>query len=317
MNRVAILLALSAEVAVTATSWALLRPPRRLRGRVRPYVHVARSRLLRGADPETYLSLTRAPAGIREAFAPILERVTRFHAGIVGPRDPELLALRLRQSGLYPGKEADERVRAFRNRSLATAGLAAAALGTIGWQSQGAAGLVAYAMGGFVLGSVMSRGRVDNAITRRRRRIQSELYTVNQILAMRARAGGGVTDALRHIGSRGNGSIVAEIREVLALSRTGTPITEALRRAASMTAEPEASRLYHSLAIAQERGVDLADTLLALSRDLRVARRDEAVTRAASRRIMAVVPIVVILAPIAIVFMAAPLPSLIFGGVSP
>ena len=54
------------------------------------------------------------------------------------------------------------------------------------------------------------------------------------------------------------------------------PTTEALRRAASTTAEQEAARLYHCLAIAQERGVDLADTLLALSKDLRVARRDEA-----------------------------------------
>ena len=63
--------------------------------------------------------------------------------------------------------------------------------------------------------------------------------------------------------------------------------------------------------------MDLADTLLALAKDLRVARRDEAVTTAARRRLMAVVPIVVILAPIAIAFMAAPLPTLIFGGGSP
>ena len=317
MNRLAILLAASAGVTVTATMWALLRPPRRLRARVRPYVHVARSRLLRSVDPETYLSVTRTPAGIREAFEPLIERLSRLHSGILGPRDEESLALRLRQSGLYPRMEAGERVRAFRNRSLATAGTTAVILGTIGWQSQGAAGLIAYAAGGFVLGSLMSRGRIDSAIAKHRRRIQSELYTVNQILAMRARAGGGVTDALSHIAKRGSGSVVAEIREVLQFSRTGMPITEALRRAASMTAEPEASRLYHSLAIAQERGVDLADTLLALSRDLRVARRDEAVTKAASRRIMAVVPIVVILAPIAIAFMAAPLPSLIFGGGSP
>ena len=176
---------------------------------------------------------------------------------------------------------------------------------------------MAYGIGGLVLGSFIARGRVDGAVTKRRRRMQAELYTVNQILAMRARAGGGVTDALRHVAQRGSGAVVAEIREVLQRSRTGMPITEALRRGASMTAEPEASRLYHSLAIAQERGVDLADTLLALSRDLRVARREEAVTKAASRRIMAVVPIVVILAPIAIAFMAAPLPSLIFGGGSP
>ena len=317
MSRVSLLLSLSAGVTVTAIAWLVLRPPRRLPGRVRPYAHVARSRLLRTADPQTYLAATGATAGVRDVFAPLMERMVHVYSRVLGPRDEEMLALRLRQSGFYPGMEANERLRAFRNRSLATAGIAAGILGTVGWQSRGTAGLVAYATGGFVLGSLIARGRIDGAIARRRRRIQSELYTVNQILAMRARAGGGVSDALRHVGQRGTGSVVGEIREVLQLSRSGVPVTEALRRAASMTAEPEAARLYHSLAIAQERGVDLADTLLALSRDLRVARRDEAVTTAARRRIMAVVPIVVILAPIAIAFMAAPLPSLIFGGGAP
>jgi tight adherence protein C len=317
VNRLALLLALSSGVTVTAATWALLRPPRRLRGRVRPYAHVARARLLHSADPDTYLAVTRTPATLRAAFAPLIERLSRLHARVLGPRDEQLLALRLRRSGLYPGLEADERLRAFRTRTLLTAGAAAGALGMVGWQSQGAYGLVAYGIGGLVLGSFIARGRVDGAVTKRRRQMQAELYTVNQILAMRARAGGGVTDALRHVAQRGSGAVVAEIRGVLERSRTGMPITEALRRAASMTAEPEASRLYHSLAIAQERGVDLADALLALSRDLRVSRREEAVTKAASRRIMAVVPIVVILAPIAIAFMAAPLPSLIFGGGSP
>ena len=141
----------------------------------------------------------------------------------------------------------------------------------------------------------------------------AELYTINQILAMRARAGGGVTDALRHVADRSSGIIATEIRDTLILHRTGTPITDALRRTAAATAQPEAARLYQALAVGHERGVDLADSLLALARDLRTDRRHQAVVRAATRRIAAVVPIVVILAPITIAFLAAPLPSLIFG----
>ena len=170
---------------------------------------------------------------------------------------------------------------------------------------------------GSTMGATRARRRVERAVQERAGRLRAELYTVNQILAMRARVGGGVGDALRHVAQRGKGVIVGEIQEVLRLVRTGTPMSEVLRKTASSTAEPEAARLYRSLAIGQERGVDLADSLLALSRDLRVARRDEAVTRAATRRIAAVVPIVVILAPVAIAFMAAPLPTLIFGGGSP
>lgn len=317
MNRIQLLLGLSGGITVTAVAWAVLRPPKRLRSRVRPYAHVPRTRLLRSADPETYLVAMQAPVTLLHAFEPLVDRLSRLATRFFGPKDDDLLADRLRQSGLYPAMAANESVASYRRRALLTALTVAAGLGMVGWQSQGAVGLLAFTAGGFVLGSLMARGRVDKAVAKRRRRIQSELYTVNQILAMRARAGGGVTDALRHVSQRGHGVVVSEIRDVLQLTRTGHPITEALRRAASATAEPEASRLYHSLAIAQERGVDLADTLLALSRDLRVARRDEAVTKAARQRLMAVVPIVVILAPIAIAFMAAPLPSLIFGGTSP
>lgn len=317
MTRFTILLAISAGTAVSATAWVVLRPPRRLRHRVTSYVQVARTRLLRGADPETYLAVSQTGVRLRDAFEPLLDRLSRVLSRFLGTRDEELLALRLRQSGLYPGMGVAERLRAYRNRSLATAAAVALALGTVGWVSQGALGLVVYGAGGLFLGSYIARGRIDRAIDSRRHRIRSELYTVNQILAMRARAGGGVGDALRHVAERGRGAVVSEIQEVMRLVRAGTPTTDALRMAASNTSEPEAARLYTSLAIAQERGVDLADALLALSRDLRVARRDEAVTKAATRRIAAVVPIVVILAPIAIAFLAAPIPSLIFGGGGP
>lgn len=317
MTRLSLMLALSSGVTVTAAAWAVLRPPRRLHNRVRRYANVARTRLLRSVDPDAYLVANRAPVTVGHVFRPVVEQLAKIQTRLLGPGDPEVLAVRLRQSGLYPGMEAEERLRAYRTRNLTTAALITAALGFVGWQTQGGVGLIAYSMGGFVLGSFVARGRVDKAVKARRQRIQSELYTVNQILAMRARTGGGVADALRHIAERGRGLVVSEIRDVIQLSKSGLPITDALRQAASTTAEPEAARLYHSLAIAQERGVDLADSLLALSRDLRVARRDEAVTKAASRRIMAVVPIVVILAPIAIAFMAAPLPSLIFGGGAP
>jgi len=317
MTRLEILAGISAGVTVTAVSWVLLRPRRQLRKRVRPYAHVVRTRLLRGADPETYRALTRPSATMRDAFAPVIERLARLQSRFVGIRDEETLALQLRRSGLFPGMEPAQRIDAYRRQALARAGLIAGVLGVVGWNTRGAAGMAVYGIGGFLLGSYMSRGRLDSAIRKRRRRLQAELYTINQILAMRARAGGGVGDTLRHIANRGQGLVVSEIRETLQMARSGIPVTEALRRSAALTAEPEAARLYQSLAIAQERGVDLADALLALSRDLRTAKRDEAVTKAASRRIMAVVPIVVILAPIAIAFMAAPLPSLIFGSGAP
>lgn len=317
MTRLTLLLAASAGSSVTAAIWAVLKPPRRLRTRVRPYSHVARTRLLRAADPETYLAVTRPHVRLIDAVEPLIGRLARLHSRVFGPRDQEVWAIRLRNSGLYPAVDTNARVDAFRRRSLATSLAGAGVLGLVGWSTNGAIAMIAYAAGGFALGAAIARGRVNNAVIARRRLMRAELYTVNQILAMRARAGGGVTDALRHVAQRSRGVVASEIREALQLQRSGLPIIDALRRSAAITAEPEAGRLYLSLAIAHERGVDLAEALLALARDLRVSRRDEAVTKAATRRIAAVIPIVVILAPIALAFLAAPLPTLIFGNATP
>jgi len=68
------------------------------------------------------------------------------------------------------------------------------------------------------------------------------------------------------------------------------------------------------LATAQDRGADLGETLLDLSRDLRAARREDLQRAASRRRLMMVIPIVVVLAPIVLLFIGAPIPSLIFQG---
>jgi Type II secretion system (T2SS), protein F len=67
--------------------------------------------------------------------------------------------------------------------------------------------------------------------------------------------------------------------------------------AAALTAEPEARRTYLVLATAQDRGTDLSDALLDLSKDLRAQRRDDLQQEAARRRLWLIIPIVLILAP--------------------
>lgn len=144
-------------------------------------------------------------------------------------------------------------------------------------------------------------------------RLRGELYTFNQLIAMRTRVGGGVTDALRHVVDRGNGVFVDEVAEVLRLQASGVGLSDALKRAAELTPEPEAQRTYNVLATAQSRGADLGDALLDLSKDLRAQRRDDLQREAARRRLWLILPIVIILAPVMLLFIGAPLPSLIFG----
>jgi len=130
---------------------------------------------------------------------------------------------------------------------------------------------------------------------------------------MHIRVGGGVVQAVQQLVDRGNGDVIDEMAEALRLHRNGMPASEAFERAAELTPERNCARTYSLLAAAEERGSDLAGALLALSEDVREGRR-EALKRAATRRKAAMLlPTIAILAPILLLFVAAPIPSILFG----
>jgi hypothetical protein len=101
---------------------------------------------------------------------------------------------------------------------------------------------------------------------------------------------------------------------VLRWIRSGMSEPEAFRHAAALTPEPNAARTYLLIAAGTERGVDLGSGLRALSEDLRDARREEIRKQATRRRAAMLVPTIAVLAPIMLLFIAAPLPSIVFGG---
>ena len=70
---------------------------------------------------------------------------------------------------------------------------------------------------------------------------------------------------------------------------------------------------YQLFATGTERGADLAGALLALSEDLRDARREQLHKDAVRKRAAMLVPTIAILAPIMLLFIAAPLPSIVLG----
>ena len=86
---------------------------------------------------------------------------------------------------------------------------------------------------------------------------------------------------------------------------------DAFRRAAELTPEPSTARTYQLLAAGVERGVDLGGGLLALSADIRDTRREQMHKDAVRRRAAMLVPTIAILAPIMLLFIAAPLPSIV------
>ena len=130
---------------------------------------------------------------------------------------------------------------------------------------------------------------------------------------MHVRSGAGPIQAVQRVVDRGAGAVVDELHGVLLAVRRGASEPAAFRHAAVTTPEPAAARTYKLFAAGAERGVDLAGGLRALSEDLRDARREELRQTATKRRAAMLVPTIAVLAPVMLLFVAAPLPSLVFG----
>ena len=309
--------AIAASVTFAVVGTALVVSPlRRLGPRVRPYTTAARVEL--GLRPDISRRRGPPPGSDGAWYSLLLRSISRGLdrlASTIVFIDEESLALRLRQSGLYPGLGEDQRPQAYRIGALGRMVLFASGLIALGLFTNGSTiRVLAFGAVGALLGGFLARSRLTGAVRRRRESIRAELYTIDQLVAMYTRVGGGALEAIRYVVERARGVAVDEMAEVIHLHERGWSLREALERAERLTPEPEAGRTYRLMATSQEQGSDLAQALLDLSKDLRSERRDDLRRQAARRRILMVIPVVVILAPVTLLFMAAPIPSIVFGG---
>jgi tight adherence protein C len=307
VNPLAFAAAVSFAVAAAALARLVVPPTRRLAPRVRPYL-VA----VRGADHATTLVPVAAVTQrttLGRLFAPPVVALLRRVGGFLERRGDEHLERLLWQAGVHDVTPDDYRVRqAVRGVMLGVAGGVTAALAL-----RVPMVVVASAVAGFVSGATGWRRRVERAIEARATRLRQELYPVNQLLALHLRTGAGPMQAAQRIVERGRGAAVDELQAVLAWARGGMSEADAFRRAAALTPEPSAARTYQLFATGTERGADLATALLALSGDIRDARREQMHKDAVRKRAAMLVPTIAILAPIMLLFIAAPLPSIVLG----
>jgi tight adherence protein C len=314
-----ILASLLAGIAVARIAWGIVRPPARLGARVRPYTVSSRSAL--GRRPDTLVlsdsPVDRSDSVLVRLLGPMVLKLADTLGGLVDRGGDDRLLLRLRHAGVLGDVPETRRALQYRVQVVSTAAVATAGglgLGLLVGRSAAAAlglGLVA-----LVFGLAWPRGRLDRLIARRREEMRVELYTVNHLLAMHVRVGGGVIQAMQRVVERGSGAVVAELEEILRAHRSGVRISAALTRGAVQSAEPHAARSYRLLAASAEHGADLARGLMDLSRDLHSQRREDLRRLATRQRAATIIPIVVILAPVLLLFVAAPLPSIVFGGLT-
>ena len=286
--------------------------PKRLSNRVRPYAEVG-GLPGGGSDPGVLFGRTSGSAPVR-LFGPMILAAAHAVGRIADRMGEEQLILRLRQARFYPGMEDRDRVASYRLAVLGTAvmfvGMGAGITLVL---RQSTLVVLAAAVVGGLMGSFRVRGRLDRAVEQRRSVMKIEISTINQLLAIRVRSGSGVMYAVGEITARGRGEVIGELGVALRMHRSGMSAAGAFRRMAEITPESYCARTYKLLAASEEMGVDLAAGLRALADDARRARREALRRSATKKRSAMLIPTIAILAPVMLLFVAAPLPQLILG----
>lgn len=308
-TRAAWLAASTGGITIGLLTRAIAPGPARVADRVKPYVQLSRSRLGVGEpDVAVLADGGRARSALEEIVGPMLVRAAQLLGRLVDAAGEDAVALRLRHAGYV-----DVSVEQYRQRQLSWT--LAGAAGGIGLGLLGQGGAARVLLLGLVAAfwaATRPRAAVERSIRVRKARMTTDLYTICQLLAVHAR-GRGPIEAVREVAGRGRGPVVDELREALGWIQGGTPPSRAYDRLSDITPEPSAARLYRLLGSAARTGGDVVPALLGLADDVRSTRRDELERSSVRRRALMLVPLLVLIAPVLIMFIAAALPHILFG----
>lgn len=306
--------ALFTGIAVALLARLIVPPRRRLASRLHRYAVLSRNSLGKAVEAAEPVAASLSSTTLQRLFGPPIQSLARALNRLIESGGEEALLLRLRQADLLQDIPETERVQEYRIRQLAAVAIGTAvglALGMVIFRHAG--WMLGLGLIGFIFGASRWRGRVDSLIEERTQRARIELYTINQVLAMRTRAGGGIVQAVQHVAERGRGVVASDLRDALRLHRGGLSAADAFQRIAQISAEPYAARTYRTLGAAEDRGTDLGRALLALSNDVREARRETLRRQATKRRAAMLIPIIGLMAPVMLLFIVAPVAELVFG----
>lgn len=259
--------------------------------------------LLRRIAP--YVRDVADPAGLTPLQAPIMLdwRAARDRlAGLWGGSDA--LAQRLRRAGM----PAD--VVAFRARQLGwgVGGLASGGVLAVAATLAGRGGPVVALLPLLLAAgaTVACEQRVGLAARRRRARIEEELPTVLEFLALCLAAGEGLRDALRRIGEVGSGVLTGELRGAVLASGTGSNMSDALLQVARTADVPALSRAVDHLVAAMDRGAPLAHVLQEQAGDAREEAKRGLIEAAGRKEILMLLPLVFLILPLSVLFAIFP-----------
>ncbi|MET1154655.1 type II secretion system F family protein [Arthrobacter sp.] len=160
---------------------------------------------------------------------------------------------------------------------------------------------------GATAGGFMLRDYLLGAQVRRREvRMMAEFPSIAELMALAVSAGESATGALDRVCRSARGELSKEFTRVLAETRAGKPLVEALQEFSSRTELGPLLRFVDGLIVAVERGTPLADVLRAQAQDVRDTAKRELMESAGKKEIAMMVPVVFGVLPLTVVFAVYP-----------
>ncbi|GAA1992051.1 type II secretion system F family protein [Microbacterium pumilum] len=137
-------------------------------------------------------------------------------------------------------------------------------------------------------------------------RIEEELPTVLEFLALCLSAGEGILDSVRRVSDIGAGELTSELRAAVVAVGTGSSLPEALGTLSRRLDIASVSRSVDQLIAAIDRGAPLAQVLHAQALDAREEAKRGLIERAGRKEIYMLVPLVFLILPLSVLFAVFP-----------
>lgn len=153
---------------------------------------------------------------------------------------------------------------------------------------------------------VVCDAMLTRAASARVGRIEEELPTVLEFLALCLSAGEGILDSVRRVSDVGAGELTGEFRSAVVAVGTGSSLPESLAALARRLEIPSVTRSVDQLVAAIDRGAPLAQVLHAQALDAREDAKRGLIERAGRKEIYMLVPLVFLILPLSVLFAVFP-----------
>lgn len=165
-----------------------------------------------------------------------------------------------------------------------------------------AAAVLGSAIGGFMFRDYW----LGVQIRSRESRMMAEFPSLAELMALAVSAGESATGALDRVCRSAKGELTKEFSKVLAETRAGKPLVQALQEFSARTDLAPLVRFVDGIVVAVERGTPLADVLRAQAQDVRDTAKRDLMESAGKKEIAMMVPLVFGVLPLTVVFAVFP-----------